>query len=370
MTRRVFVSEFLSSGAWPEPSIPDSLAREGTAMLLCVIRDFLNDPSIELRTTWDQRLGEFPGRIQEQCKQLTVIEVDSNSREFETFDACCHWATDVLVIAPEFHDILINRRKRFDACADHPNAHSTNWMGCDLKSIRLCGDKLQFAEHLQLHRIATVNTQSFSDDRKRAGQGGALGFPLIVKPRHGAGSVATHRLDSERELHEFANSDSRTEFEFIVQPFVEGELVSCAAIIDQGRLTCVLPPGKPAISRDSQFQYQGMDLDVEVSQTWACAAEELIAECCEAIPGLNGYVGFDLIAPKAKPSSLCVLEINPRVTTGILAWQQLHDAQVSEGLTAGRCSLLEPRNCEQQLERIKTDRPIRFRLATESHVGC
>ena len=57
---RLFVSEYLCSGAWPEPELPPSLAREGRAMLLALLTDLAVLPDVTLWTTWDARLGEPP----------------------------------------------------------------------------------------------------------------------------------------------------------------------------------------------------------------------------------------------------------------------------------------------------------------------
>ena len=57
---RIFVSEFLTSGAWNVPAVPASLLREGTAMLSAIASDFAQVADCEVVTTWDRRWGPFP----------------------------------------------------------------------------------------------------------------------------------------------------------------------------------------------------------------------------------------------------------------------------------------------------------------------
>ena len=362
MTRRVFISEFVTGGAGLELSPDNSLAREGRAMLWAVVRDFLAMPTIEVLTTWDRRLGQFPifdlGLDDEQLPRFHVFEVDSWDEELPAFLTCCESATDVLVIAPEFHGILVERRRLFDSfdCANR-----VNWLGCDLAALALCADKLKLAQHLERHDIATVPTQSL--DIGGGGGGDNISaksdFPVIVKPRDGAGSTATWRLDSPAEHARLLSDGLPSDFEFIQQPFVAGQLVSCAAIIDHGRLSMVLPPGKQVVSSDGRFTYLGMDLEPDFAAKWDLPATALIQQCCEAIPGLNGYVGFDMIIPEKAPAELIVLEINPRLTTGFLAWQELRRSQSTTDLPAALLSgLLFPR----ERMKLECDRAVRFRL--------
>lgn len=363
MTRRVFISEFVTGGAGPAFAPDDSLGREGRAMLLAVVRDFLAMPSTEVLTIWDKRLGEFPiadlDIDYEQRGRFSVVEVETPTDEMAAFRSRCESATDVLAIAPEFHGNLLKRRRLFDSL----NVRRTmSWLGCDLLALALCADKLQLATHLERHGIATVPTRSLDIDHEFASV--AFEFPIIIKPRDGAGSTATYRIDSRGELSRLPSDGLPcdglpSEFEFIQQPFVAGQLVSCAAIIDHGRLRTVFPPGKQLVSNDGRFTYLGMDLEPEFAARWQKPATDLIHQCCEAIPGLNGYIGFDLIIPEKSPAGLIVLEINPRLTTGFLAWQELLHSQSTTDLpTALLSGLLSPR----ESMKLECDRAIRFRL--------
>ena len=100
---RVFVSEYVTGGAWSEGVPTGSLAREGAAMLQGVVADLAEVPGLELHTTWDRRLRpaewcrHATGPI---CSPLTVHEANSPEQEAELFAFWSGAANAALVIAP------------------------------------------------------------------------------------------------------------------------------------------------------------------------------------------------------------------------------------------------------------------------------
>ncbi|MFP6762332.1 MAG: hypothetical protein VB858_01900, partial [Planctomycetaceae bacterium] len=101
--RRIFVSEYVCGGGWPEKVLSPSLAFQGQAMLLAIVSDLLHIPGCDVVTTWDQRLGPFPR--QPQGPQPEVFLCDS-AGEQDLFEKLCRTSDTALVIAPEFGGIL------------------------------------------------------------------------------------------------------------------------------------------------------------------------------------------------------------------------------------------------------------------------
>jgi predicted ATP-grasp superfamily ATP-dependent carboligase len=119
-------------------------------------------------------------------------------------------------------------------------------------------------------------------------------------------------------------------FRFVRQPFIEGTAVSCAAIVTAGqgdesedRRIDVLPPCEQILSADGRFSYEGADFSVPLDPAVEARVERLVRRCCSVIPGLNGYVGFDLLVPGEQNLEPIIVEINPRLTTGFLLWQKM-----------------------------------------------
>jgi predicted ATP-grasp superfamily ATP-dependent carboligase len=335
--RRIFVSEYVCGGGWPEETLEPSLAREGRAMLLAVVSDFLRLSNCEIVTTWDPRLGEFPTSELDEvsavdktrrgpASRLVVHELDS-ADEAARFEELCRNSDAALVIAPEFHQILARRT----AIA----ATLTENLGSDVTAIELCSDKLRLAEFLIEHGIPTIpaDALNLADPEAR------WPFPMVIKPRDGAGSLETFLIENaaqfERRCWEASKSASdatekgQPTFEHIQQPFSVGEALSAAVICSADGSREFLPVCRQVLSDDGRFQYLGADWNPDLTCVWQAAADQVIERILDEIPGLSGYVGFDLIGQPA--GSVQVVEINPRLTTGYLASRSR-----TEGNLAGR----------------------------------
>jgi len=313
----VFVHEFFCSGAFDGDLGDSSLAREGLAMLAAVVDDFSQaDVDASVVTTLDRRLRRSPtaARIAERA-QVTWVESTTEERSLFQEFAAASQAT--LVIAPETGRLLLERRQLTDAAGGR-------FLGPSPDAIRLCGDKLRFWQHLKANAIPTVSTTPCDFFANPAD----YPFPIVVKPRDGAGSVNTFLIRDARELEErrdeliarFAEGRS----EPIVQPFVQGRALSAAALIDgEADRVEIFPLGEQRISRDGRFRYAGgripaLDVSTEVAEE----AAELVADACRSLPGLAGFVGFDLIASVGEPR-VRILEANPRLTTSYVGYRRL-----------------------------------------------
>lgn len=333
-------------------------------MLLALIQDLLRIPGVSVVTTWDRRLDAFPLSEGSACD---VVLTSSPIDEQDSFQRLCSESDAAFVIAPEFHGILAFRVQTASS--------RTRLIGCDSAATALCSDKLRLGGFLVAKGIPTVPTEKFDPAC------GALtssesdsAFPCVIKPRDGAGSLLTFRVSTRTELAERSKqilSENQT-FEFVRQPFIEGTAVSCAAIVSAGTdhsrntpVIDVLPPCEQVLSTDGCFRYEGATFPVrphqQVPDPTPAESEDpfsapfpqklesthvsppapghalcrgknvadverlqgLVRHCCSLIPGLCGYVGFDLLLPHDKNAEPVVVEINPRLTTGFLLWQQL-----------------------------------------------
>jgi hypothetical protein len=320
----VFVHEFFCSGAFEGDLGESSLACEGLAMLSAVVDDFSqagDDTSVV--TTLDRRLrgSRLAASIAEQAQVTWVESTAEERRLFQEFAAACQ-AT--LVIAPETGGLLLERRQMTDAAGGR-------FLGPSPDAIRLCGDKLRFCEHLKTNAIPTVPTSPYDFFANSAD----YPFPIVVKPRDGAGSVNTFLIRDGRELQarrdeliaRFAGGGS----EPIVQPFVEGRPLSAAALIDaQADRVEIFPLGEQRISRDGRFRYAGGRIPApDISTQVAEEAAQLVADACRSLPGLAGFVGFDLIACSGD-SRVRIVEANPRLTTSYVGYRRLTHENLAE----------------------------------------
>ncbi len=317
-------------------------------MLLAVIEDALRLDDCDVLTTWDQRLGQFP-----IAHPRLLVRLTDSTSEPTAFLELAELAEYVLVIAPEFQSLLVNRLRGLEELQRRSSGRP-EILGCECAAAALCADKLKLFEHLQSCDIATLPTAYFH----RSTRGLEWPFPIVIKPRDGAGSQLTFRIDSDEQLANVLGEieHAGSGFEFIQQPFIAGRTLAMSAIVgteiaaSQSANVQTFPVTEQVLSADDRFQYLGSDLNAARESQWQSGCDELVRSCCRAIPGLRGYVGFDVIVPDDGSSRPLLVEINPRLTTSYLAYREVARFNLVAAML-GRCRATEWQR-----------RDIRFRL--------
>ncbi len=316
---RLFLSEFICSGAVAEESLPPSLAREGRAMRNAVAADFAALPGVEVVTTCDPRVPLPPG--------ATGVVVSSADEERRCFEQFCRECDAVYVIAPELEGVLTARCHIAAALNPRP-------LNVSAAAAELCGDKFALAERLLEADVPTIPTQLVEGEdlwENREVTGGCVPEGYVVKPRYGAGSQSTWLCRTRAEVEErLAQFDPhRPTRQAILQPYLSGRALSVAALFgSDGVLRQLFPPAEQRLTDDGTFQYRGGRLPVAVAN--ARQVESLIRRTAACVSGLRGYVGFDLLERDA--GGYLVVEINPRLTTSYIGYRRLTDENLARGL--------------------------------------
>jgi len=288
----VFVSEFVTSGAWADQPLEGSLAREGRAMIEALVLDLATDPTLEVATTWDSRLGRFP------VPGVHAEVVDNTISASRQFQDLAGWADRTVVIAPEIGGMLTDSRQSVLDAGGCP-------VSCQTAALALCSDKLATACHLRGANVSTIDTRTEAEPRPRAEM-------VVWKPRDGAGSIgiAVQPADAPPPAPDL-----------VVQPFLEGIPVSVSFIIDRDRYTS-LPVARQHLVDEQALAYAGGTIPAAgcSNETYRQAVTVATA-ACRSIEGLYGWVGVDLILHEQLGP--VVLEINPRLTTSFLGYRQL-----------------------------------------------
>lgn len=290
--QRVFVSEYITSGAWADRPLAGSLATEGRAMLVALARDLADDPQTKVVTSWDARLGPFP------VKETEVVVVQSTDEANETFRRLAASTDRTLVIAPEIDGLLQGRSQQVSDAGGY-------WVGCSTETIALCSDKLATARHLRQQGLPVIDTRTADQPRPDSEW-------VVWKPRDGAGSLGISTASPD---HPPPHPD------YVVQPLLAGRHVSVAVLCGEAH-TISLPVAEQHLSSNGHFTYQGgrvpcFPIDSPASR----ATSDLAVSACRCIGNPRGWVGVDLlIEADNKP---LVLEINPRLTTSFLGYRQL-----------------------------------------------
>ncbi|MFN0052032.1 MAG: ATP-grasp domain-containing protein [Planctomycetales bacterium] len=323
---RIFISEYVCGGGCPELTASDSLVLEGRAMLEAIVVDFAGCPGIRVMTTWDARLGSAP------LDQAHTLLVDSPDDELPMFCELATLCDATLVIAPETSGLLAERCRMIESLGGV-------LLGPASRGVELCTDKLRLGTTLLALGIPTVHTGGC-----RFGTGGevsvsspeefsnesAMVFPCVIKPRDGAGSQSTFLVrdgDELARLRPVFEADPRLR-DGVWQPYVAGRAVSVAVVLSEaGCLVEAFPPAEQTLSDDGRFRYLGGVIPARGVNREAIQSAALRA--CEAVPGLRGYVGVDLIVPDSAPDQPLVVEINPRLTTSYIGYRQMTSANLA-----------------------------------------
>jgi predicted ATP-grasp superfamily ATP-dependent carboligase len=351
---RVFVYEHLSSGALAGQPGAESLRREGWAMLSTVLADLARCPDVQPLTLVEASLVKLHAAV--SCREMYAVQPDAAERQFRQL---ARTADFTLVIAPEFDDLL-------EKCCRWTLDEGSRLLGPSPDSVRLTGDKLALADHLRRQGVPTPPTAPCVGDDP------PWPYPVVCKPRYGAGSQHTLRVNNRDEYAAFRNclsGETGSLRECIVQPFVPGRSASVAFLAGpQQRIA--LPACEQCLSGDGYFRYLGgwvplapeSRLQPAKARTSA-RAQSLAERAAQAVNGLTGYLGVDLVLGEADDGSGdAVIEINPRLTTSYVGLRRLVCGNLMRALldlAHGRC--LEPLEWNDGLVRFYPDgRIVRF----------
>lgn len=213
-----------------------------------------------------------------------------------------------LVIAPEFGGILEER------CRWVKEAGGL-LLGPAPEAVRLTSDKLTLARYLETSGVRTPRT--WIDPLQTRDRP----FPQVWKPRDGAGSIATIRVEQPEDVarQQGVMATFGWEGELIGQEWVEGRPASVAFLVGRSGGVPLLPAWQ-TLSEDGLMSYQGGELPIP--EPFATRAISLAARAIRSVPNLLGYVGVDLILGTSAEGDR-VIEINPRLTTSYVGLRAL-----------------------------------------------
>jgi predicted ATP-grasp superfamily ATP-dependent carboligase len=303
---RIFLHEFITSGALSGQPLPPSLLREGLAMRRAVTLDLLA-LGVEVVSTRDERLPTL------DLPHHTERPVSSAPTEAESFRSLCELADRILIIAPEIDGELTNRV----ALATEIAGRDRVWNSPSL--IAVASDKWATYVRLRDSGVPTIETCLGSSHDWRTWDS------PIAKPRDGAGSQGVIRLSGP-------DTTTTLSDRLIVQPFRRGRWLSCTLLFFPSGGNSVFPPAEQSIAEDGSFAYLGGAMPAECDTTRVQSlAEKAIRALVDDPNDLVGTVGVDFLED-SDTGDVVVNEVNPRFTTSYVAARQLSSTNLIAGL--------------------------------------
>jgi biotin carboxylase len=180
----------------------------------------------------------------------------------------------------------------------------------------LLTDKLAQRQALQK---AGVPVPRFVDTGPR-GIEGEMTFPAVLKPRVGAGSRDTYRVNSESEVSQILETCSPNE-EFILEEFIPdrpaagriaADVVSVESVVRSGTIQHVAVTGRFPFAEP--FRETGSFLPSDVSNSERSAVHAVASASIEALGVRDGIIHTEV---KLTPSGPRIVEVNGRLGGGI-----------------------------------------------------
>jgi len=284
---RVFVYEHLcASGAADAPD--DELLAAGRAMRDAVAHDLLRGGDCAVSVAAGPHAREVPAGACALRPPPGARAVDFVAHQARLHDR-------VWVIAPETGGVLAQLQRVVDA---------ERWLGCDAAAIALASSKRATLARAAEHGVTTPLAFATSPATRR----------WVVKPDDGAGAMATRVHNTHAAARDDLDTRRLRGQTAVLEAWVAGEPLSLSLLCGAGRIE-LLSVNRQQLRIDAVGVLSFVDVQINaVSRddprfgslhTWA-------RTLARAVPGLQGYVGVDLVwHPQRGP---VLVEINPRTT--------------------------------------------------------
>lgn len=274
-------------------------------MLRAALADFTALDGHHIITTRDVRLeGDLPA---------SRVQTVRPGQFDETVEACLAACDAALVVAPETGGVLAELTRRVEAAG-------VLSLGSASVAVRVAADKLATLEHLAAAGLPVPATTEAGTPEEAA----RIGFPLVLKPRDGAGCIGVCLVTRADQLEEaWCKSAAESAGSgLIAQARVPGRHASVSLVADGERAVALSLNGQ-TIAEGRRFEYQGGVVPLE--HPLRERALEVAIGACRAVPGLRGYVGVDLVLG----ADATVIEINPRLTTAYVGLRRATDTNLA-----------------------------------------
>lgn len=287
--RRVFVYEYLSGGGTVEddPHAAAELMPMGVAMRDAMVLDLLciGDCAVSVATC-----AAAPARL--PGASPLAAQRGEAPQAFVARQAARHDA--VWLVAPESGGLLAQLAG---------SVAPARWLGCTPAAIALATSKRATVEHLAAHGVTTPLAWHADPSTQR----------WVVKPDDGTGALDS-RVFADHALA-CRERDARRDPPGWLEPWVDGEALSLSMLCHAGRADLLSVNRQHIeVGSDGALRFAGVDVNVVApDDTRRPALAALADRVAQALPGLHGFVGIDLVWHAQRGPVL--IEVNPRVTS-------------------------------------------------------
>jgi tyramine---L-glutamate ligase len=292
---RIFIYEHITGGGCMGQPTIGALAPEGELMLRALLRDLAALARVEVAIMRDPRLtSEFP---------VAQQHVPPSEEEFwPTFRRAARAADAVWPIAPEAGGALARVTREVVGA-------QRTLLGSRPEAVGTTSSKLSTAALLAAAGVSTIPTFANEDNIADGVQ------PIVAKPDDGAGCRDTRWFADRTALRSWLRG--RRCADWVFQPFLKGEALSLSVLCCDQRARLLSCNRQHISIADGRFCFSGVSVNAlaDPGQRYARLADAVV----QALPGLWGYVGIDVIDGAGGP---VVVEVNARLTASYVGLHQ------------------------------------------------
>lgn len=282
------------------------------AMLKALLTDFRAWGRFPILTTLDRRLRGV------SLPADRVIRVDSEGYHaalLELVDRC----GAALIVAPETGGTL----ERLSALVlDAGVCLLGSWP----EAVAVAADKWECHRRFEQAGLPTPETVC-TTPADAAGAAEQLGFPLVVKPIRGVGCEGVGLVRRGDMLERALDQPALQRAEYLLlQRYVDGASASVSLLV-AGEDSVALSLNEQWVEAGIPFVYRGGVASIHHDRR--AQALDLARRAVALVPGLQGYVGVDLVVTE---DGCSLIEINPRPTTSYVGVRQVVDINLAEAI--------------------------------------
>jgi len=304
---KLLVFEYITGGGLVGQTLPASLVAEGRLMLQALLDDVKQIPAVQILLPLDQRCTglTLPANTQ-------VFPVKESDDIGQILTQLITQADLVWPIAPETDNILFKLARQIEALQKTALLSSP-------ETVAICADKLATYRSLIARAIPVVETLALVGWTEPP-------FPQsVIKPIDGVGCEDNRIIPTAEDFKSVIESLDQSK-RFLIQPLLTGQAVSLSCLFKQGKAWLISCNQQQMLIQNNRFSLAACL--VNVANQNQVFYQGLIQQIAQALPGLWGYIGIDLIeTPDQGP---LILEINPRLTTSYVGIKQASGINVAE----------------------------------------
>jgi len=278
----------------------------------------------EVAALVDSRIAELHAPLEADV----VLPVKSGGEADLVFKAAAQEADAVLVVAPEAGGVL-------QSLVETVNDAGALSLNCTPSAIGKASDKALLIECLKRLGLQVPSTVLLD-----AGEGSAnverlalreLDYPIVVKPLDGAGCSGVNLVRNKQQLEAYLKNLMQNGLgaRFLAQEYVQGAAASVSLIAANGKAAAVSLNSQNVelCTPESSSSYMGGTVPLE--HPMLPEASAVAEKAVFALPGVQGYVGVDMILTESVP---VVLEVNPRLTTSYVGLRKVAPFNVAQAM--------------------------------------